>query len=64
MLTTIAQVYLPDVSTSCPRPLFLVPVSAGFPSPADDYLEGKLDLNRHLIKHERPPSLSASLAIR
>jgi DNA polymerase V len=44
--------YLPDVSTSCPRPLFLVPVSAGFPSPADDYLDGKLDLNRHLIKHE------------
>jgi DNA polymerase V len=32
--------------------LFLVPVSAGFPSPADDYLEGKLDLNEHLIRHE------------
>jgi DNA polymerase V len=32
--------------------LFLVPVSAGFPSPADDYLEDKLDLNQHLIKHE------------
>ena len=27
------------------RPLFLVPVPAGFPSPADDHLEGKLDLN-------------------
>jgi DNA polymerase V len=27
------------------RPLILVPVPAGFPSPADDYLEGKLDLN-------------------
>ena len=26
-------------------------VSAGFPSPADDYIEGKLDLNEHLIKH-------------
>src|SRR2546427_1884995 len=26
------------------RPLFLVPVRAGFPSPADDYLEGRLDL--------------------
>jgi Peptidase S24-like len=22
---------------------------AGFPSPADDYLEGEIDLNRHLI---------------
>jgi DNA polymerase V len=32
--------------------LFLVPVSAGFPSPADDYLEDKLDLNQHLHKHE------------
>ena len=27
------------------------PVSAGFPSPAGDYLEGKLDLNRLLITH-------------
>ena len=26
------------------RPPFLVPVRAGFPSPADDYLEGRLDL--------------------
>ena len=26
-------------------------VSAGFPSPADDYIEGKLDLNEYLIKH-------------
>jgi len=33
------------------RPLFLVPVSAGFPSPADDYLEGRLDLNEYLIDH-------------
>ena len=26
-------------------------VEAGFPSPADDYLEGGLDLNEHLIEH-------------
>lgn len=26
-------------------------VSAGFPSPAEDYIEGKLDLNQHLIPH-------------
>ena len=32
------------------RPLFLMPVPAGFPSPADDYLEGRLDLNEHLIE--------------
>lgn len=48
---TISQVYMPDVSVSHPRPLFLVSVSAGFPSPADDYLDGQLDLNQHLIKH-------------
>lgn len=32
-------------------PLFLSKVPAGFPSPADDYLEQKLDLNEFLIKH-------------
>ena len=26
-------------------------VPAGFPSPADDYIEGKLDFNEYLIKH-------------
>ncbi|HOK39953.1 MAG TPA: translesion error-prone DNA polymerase V autoproteolytic subunit [bacterium] len=28
-----------------------VHISAGFPSPADDYSEKKLDLNEYLIKH-------------
>ena len=32
-------------------PLYACAVQAGFPSPADDYMEGKLDLNKHLIKH-------------
>ena len=32
-------------------PLYANKISAGFPSPADDYLEMKLDLNTHLIKH-------------
>ena len=34
-----------------PLPLFLCHVAAGFPSPADDYIEGPLDLNEHVIKH-------------
>lgn len=32
-------------------PIFATKISAGFPSPADDYMEGKLDLNKYLIKH-------------
>jgi DNA polymerase V len=41
----------PERYTSCALPLFLAPVKAGFPSPADDYMEQKLDLNEHLIQH-------------
>lgn len=40
-----------DQASSLERPLFLSQVPAGFPSPADDSIEQKLDLNRHLIKH-------------
>ena len=32
-------------------PLYSSSVQAGFPSPADDYIDTKLDLNKHLIKH-------------
>lgn len=37
--------------TSFKIPLYLTAVQAGFPSPADDYMDKKLDLNEHLIKH-------------
>ncbi len=47
----VQQILLPDQSTNVLLPLFLESVSAGFPSPADDYLESKLDLNKHIIKH-------------
>ncbi|HAU1599277.1 TPA: translesion error-prone DNA polymerase V autoproteolytic subunit [Legionella pneumophila] len=32
-------------------PLYSCKVRAGFPSPADDYIESYLDLNNHLIKN-------------
>ncbi len=38
--------------TAIKRPLFLSRVVAGFPSPADDYIDKALDLNEYLIKHE------------
>ncbi len=50
-MTTVQQIAFPDRSSLCPLPLFLARVSAGFPSPADDYLEDRLDLNQYLIKH-------------
>ena len=38
------KVYIPTI-TSLPLPFFLSHVPAGFPSPAEDYEEGQLDLN-------------------
>jgi DNA polymerase V len=32
-------------------PLILSRVAAGFPSPAEDYIESSIDLNRELIRH-------------
>ena len=34
-----------------PLPLFGSRVAAGFPSPADDHLEGAIDLNESLVRH-------------
>lgn len=39
------------IKTSYSLPLLLQHVSAGFPSPADDYSDQALDLNELLIKH-------------
>ncbi len=33
-------------------PLYASKVEAGFPSPADDYIESRLDLNEYLVKHK------------
>lgn len=33
-------------------PLFGHKVPAGFPSPADDYIEGRLSLDEHLVRHK------------
>ena len=44
------KVLFPEAAPGVYLPLFLSRVAAGFPSPAEDYLEGRLDLNKHLIR--------------
>jgi DNA polymerase V len=39
-----------SVQQPLPLPLFINKVAAGFPSPADDYIEKTLDLNELLVK--------------
>lgn len=44
----------PDGDAAAPKmplPLFLCGVQAGFPSPADDFIDKRLDLNEHLVPH-------------
>ncbi len=43
------NVYRPDLSTCRVQPFFIAKVAAGFPSPADDYQQASLDLNKHLV---------------
>lgn len=51
----MTKIYLPkDQNTSVSLPLFISKVAAGFPSPAEDYIEGTLDLNEYFVTN--PPS--------
>lgn len=50
--TEIFEFYAPDYSTELQLPFVDVGISAGFPSPADDFIEISIDLNKHLIKHK------------
>lgn len=40
-----------DSPSRVPIPLFGHTIRAGFPSPADDYVEDVIDLNDHLVRH-------------
>ena len=46
--------FLPEDNGDTPRvrPLLLCPVSAGWPSPSEDYIEGKLNLHSHVVRNE------------
>ena len=49
---TVTDVYRARPGRRRPLAIFLSRVPAGFPSPADDYVEQTLDLNEHLIRRE------------
>jgi DNA polymerase V len=50
--TTILEFFVPDYSTELKLPFIDAGISAGFPSPADDFIEISIDLNKELIKNK------------
>lgn len=46
------DILVPDTSTKLSLPLVENGISAGFPSPADDFLDLSIDLNKELIKNK------------
>lgn len=45
------EFFVPEKSEQVKLEMATNTISAGFPSPAEDYVDKKLDLNEHLIKH-------------
>jgi DNA polymerase V len=45
------EIYTADTSTSISLPLVDSGISAGFPSPADDFLDISIDLNKEFVKN-------------
>ena len=41
-----------EINSMLPLVLYSGRIAAGFPSPADDYADERIDLNRHLIRHK------------
>lgn len=50
--TKTIEFYTPNYSTKLKLPFVSNGISAGFPSPADDFLDINIDLNKHLIKNQ------------
>ncbi len=48
---SVTEIYKFEQHKEVELPIFEVRIPAGFPSPADDYADKKLDLNELLIKH-------------
>jgi DNA polymerase V len=54
LLPTVCQqpVAVAELAAICATPMFVSRVSAGFPSPATDYMQDGLDLNEYLVQHK------------
>lgn len=51
METKYLDIFLPDTKTKKEIPFAEGGIKAGFPSPAQDFMDLSIDLNRELIKH-------------
>lgn len=47
----ITEIFGADTEREMELPVAEASIKAGFPSPADDFMEDRLDLNEHLIDH-------------
>jgi DNA polymerase V len=49
--TPVIDFYTADISTKMPLPFVDSGIAAGFPSPAEDYIDLALDLNKELVNN-------------
>ncbi|MFY2513051.1 LexA family protein, partial [Acinetobacter soli] len=52
IINDVLSVTVVTPSTFLSIPYAIEKISAGFPSPAQDYIDKRLDMNEHLIKNE------------
>ena len=45
------EVFVPEHKSGIRLPLFTNAISAGFPSPADDFIDKRLDINEYVVKN-------------